>query len=103
VCFIALKHKLWNNNIPTIGMREVPSKNSLITRRKIMEYVKVGLPQFNGQNYAFWSRRMKTYMLAHGFDVWKVVVDGYTTPTTTPTDKERKKISERIRRIKIIF
>jgi hypothetical protein len=49
---------------------------------------------FDGQNYAFWSRRMKTFVQAQGFDVWKEVVDGYTTPTTPPIDKDGKKLSE---------
>jgi hypothetical protein len=35
-----------------------------------MEYTKIGVPQFDDQNYAFWRRRMKTYVQAQGFDVW---------------------------------
>jgi hypothetical protein len=42
---------------------------------------KNGIPQFDGQKYAFWSIRMKTYIQAQGFQVWKSIVDGYTTPT----------------------
>jgi len=34
-----------------------------------------GIPQLDGQNYAFWSRRMKIYVQAHGFEVLKSVVD----------------------------
>jgi hypothetical protein len=59
-----------------------------------MEYANIGVPMFDGQNYAFWRKRMKTYIQAHGFDVWKAVVDGYTTPTTPPTDRDGKKLSE---------
>jgi len=33
------------------------------------------IPYFDGQKYAFWSRRMKTYIHAHGFEIWKLVVD----------------------------
>jgi hypothetical protein len=36
-----------------------------------------GIPHFDGKNYAFWSRRMETYVQAHGFEVWKSFVDGY--------------------------
>jgi hypothetical protein len=50
---------------------QVLQENSLTTGRKIMEYAKIGVPQFDGHNYAFWRRRMKTYIQAHGFDVWK--------------------------------
>jgi hypothetical protein len=60
-----------------------------------MEYTKIGAPIFDGQNYAFWNKRMKTFLQAQGFDVWKSVVDGYTTPTTPPTDKYGKKLSEK--------
>jgi hypothetical protein len=46
-----------------------------------MEYTKIGAPRFDGQNYAFWNKRMQTFLQAHGFDVWKSVVDGYAVPT----------------------
>jgi hypothetical protein len=59
-----------------------------------MECTKNGMPMFDGQNYAFWNRRMKTFLQAHGFDVWKAVVDGYKAPATPPTDKDGKKLSE---------
>jgi hypothetical protein len=49
-------------------------------------------PLFNGGGYALWKIRMKKYMLALGFDVWKSVVDGYTAPATPPTDTAGKKI-----------
>jgi hypothetical protein len=58
-----------------------------------MEYAKIGVPQFDGKNYAFWSRRMKTYIQAHGFDIWQVVVDGYITPNTPPIDRDGNKLS----------
>jgi hypothetical protein len=32
---------------------------------------------------------MKTYVHAHGFDVWKSIVDGYKDPATPPTDNDR--------------
>jgi hypothetical protein len=38
-----------------------------------------------------------------GFDVWQAVVDGYTTPTTPPTDKDGKKLSENNSRAKNVI
>jgi hypothetical protein len=49
-------------------------------------------PLFNGGGYALWKIRMKNFLLALGFDIWKSVVDGYTTPTTPPKDVAGKKI-----------
>ena len=46
-----------------------------------MEYANIEAPMFDSQNYTFWNKRMKTVLQAHGFDVWKAAVDGYTTPT----------------------
>jgi hypothetical protein len=37
---------------------------------------------------------MKTYIQAHGFDVWETIVDGYKTPTTIMTDRDGKKLNE---------
>jgi hypothetical protein len=52
---------------------------------------KNGILQFNGNKYAFWRIRMKTYMQAQGFEIWQSIVNGYTTPTIPPTnDKEVK-------------
>jgi hypothetical protein len=31
---------------------------------------KNGITQSDGNNYALWSRRLKTYVHEHGFDVW---------------------------------
>jgi hypothetical protein len=42
---------------------------------------KIGIPQFDRKKLAFWSIRMKTYIQAHGFEIWQSIVDGYTTPT----------------------
>jgi hypothetical protein len=50
---------------------------------------KNGIPQFNGQKYAFWSIRMKTYIHAQGFEIWQSIVDGYTTPTVPPQMKKQ--------------
>jgi hypothetical protein len=55
---------------------------------------KNGIPQFDGQKYAFWSIKMKTYIQAHGFQVWQSIVDGYTTPTVPPTNDKAMKLGE---------
>ena len=55
---------------------------------------KNGIPQFNGQNYAFWSIRMRTYIQAQGFQVWQSIVDGYTAPTVPPTKEKVVKLGE---------
>jgi hypothetical protein len=55
---------------------------------------KNGIPQFDGQKYAFWSIRMKAYIQAQGFQVWQSIVDGYTTPAVPPTSDKAVKLSE---------
>ena len=52
------------------------------------------IPQFDGQKYAFWSIRMRTYLQAQGFQVWKSIVDGYTAPTVPPTSDKAVKLNE---------
>ena len=51
---------------------------------KYGEYSKLGLPLFDGTNYAFWSIRMKLFFQSQGLDVWLVVEDGYIVPDTAP-------------------
>ena len=53
---------------------------------------KNGIPQFDGQKYAFWIRRMKTYVHAQGFEVWQSVVDGYKEPTFLLTNERAMKL-----------
>jgi hypothetical protein len=55
---------------------------------------KNGIPQFDGQKYAFWSIRMKAYIQAQGFQVWQSIVDGYTAPTVPPTNDKAVKLGE---------
>jgi hypothetical protein len=55
---------------------------------------KNGIPQFDGQKYAFWSIRMRTYIHAQGFQVWQSIVDGYTASTVPPTNDKAVKLSE---------
>ncbi|XP_059076871.1 uncharacterized protein LOC131876101 [Cryptomeria japonica] len=51
-------------------------------------------PVFDGTNYAFWNIKMKAYLNALSYDVWQSVVDGYTPPSTPPTDAVGKRKSE---------
>jgi hypothetical protein len=55
---------------------------------------KNGIPQFDGQKYVFWSIRMRTYIQAQGFQVWKSIVDGYTAPAVPPTNDKEVKLGE---------
>ena len=61
---------------------------------KKSEFTKHGLPLFDGQNYAFWSIRMKFFLQTQGIDVWQAVLNGYTAPTTIPIDVTRKRLYE---------
>jgi hypothetical protein len=65
-----------------------------------VDYTKIGVPQFDGDNYAFCRRQMKTYVHAQGFDVWRAIVDGYKAPTTPQRDKDGKKIENNDARAK---
>jgi hypothetical protein len=53
---------------------------------------KNGIPQLDGQKYAFWSIRMKTYIQAQGFEIWQSIVDGCTTPEVPPTNDKVVKL-----------
>jgi hypothetical protein len=55
---------------------------------------KHGIPQFDGQKYAFWRRRMKTYIQAQGFEIWQSIVDGYKEPTVPPTSERAIKLGQ---------
>jgi hypothetical protein len=55
---------------------------------------KNGIPHFDGQKYAFWSIRMKTYIQAHGFEIWQYIVDGYTVPAAPPTNDKAMKLGQ---------
>jgi hypothetical protein len=58
------------------------------------KFYKNGIPQFNGQKYAFCSIRMKTYIQAQGFEIWQSIVDGYTTLAVPPTNDKEVKLSQ---------
>jgi len=51
-------------------------------------------PLFDGTNYAFWSKRMRTNLMDLGFDVWRSVINGYKAPENPPTDQVGKKTNE---------
>ncbi|XP_059075388.1 uncharacterized protein LOC131875319 [Cryptomeria japonica] len=51
-------------------------------------------PMFDGTNYAFWSKRMETYLSSLGFDVWMSVKNGYTVPQVPPTNLDVKREHE---------
>ena len=46
------------------------------------------VPIFNGEDYAFWSIRMKSYIMSIGLDVWLSVQTGYIHPKYPPTNLE---------------
>jgi hypothetical protein len=37
---------------------------------------------------------MKTYIQEQGFEIWQSIVDGYTTPTVTPTNDKAVKLGQ---------
>ncbi len=45
---------------------------------QVAEYRKHGFPLFDGQNYAFWSTRMKLFLQSQGLEVCEVVKNGFT-------------------------
>jgi hypothetical protein len=45
-----------------------------------------GIQQFDGSNYAYWSDRVKTYLIALGVEIWYSVVNGYVIPKNAPTN-----------------
>jgi hypothetical protein len=53
-------------------------------------------PLFKGNDYEFWSIRMKSYLMDLVCDVWISVVNGYTAPTTAPSDVAAKKLCNRV-------
>jgi hypothetical protein len=37
--------------------------------KEIMEYTKIGAAMFDGYNYTFWNKMMKTFLHAHEYGV----------------------------------
>jgi hypothetical protein len=58
---------------------------------------------FKGNDYAFWSVRMKRYLMALGCDVWQGVESGYTAPPTPPTDIVAKNLCNDNSRESMLF
>jgi hypothetical protein len=56
--------------------------------------VKMEYHSLMDQKYAFYRRRMKTYIQAHGFEIWQLVVDGYKEPVVPPTNEKTMKLSQ---------
>ena len=42
------------------------------------------IPLFGGEDYAFWSIRMKFYLMSIGLEVWTIVEKGYVVPKVLP-------------------
>jgi len=51
-------------------------------------------PLFDGSNYAFWTIRMRNFLIYLRFYIWSVVNNGYTNPTTPPIDATRKRLGD---------
>jgi hypothetical protein len=49
-------------------------------------------PLFKGNDYAFWSIRMRIYLMDLGCDVWLSMVNGYKEPPTTPSNDVATKL-----------
>jgi hypothetical protein len=50
------------------------------------------IPPFDGNNYAYLSNIMQTYLTTLGMDIWLSVVNGYIVPKNTPSDPDEKKL-----------
>lgn len=46
------------------------------------------VPIYNGEDYAFWSIRMRSHILSIGLDVWMSIETRYIYPKSPPTDLE---------------
>jgi hypothetical protein len=55
---------------------------------------KNGISQFDGKKYAFFRRRMKTYIQAQGFEICQSIVDGYKEPTVLPISEREIKLDQ---------
>ena len=49
------------------------------------------VPMFEGNDYAFWSIRMKNYLMSLGPDVWTCILENYDVPENIPSHDEGKK------------
>ena len=44
-------------------------------------------PFFTGDNYAYWSIRMKCHLMGLGYKVWRTVETKYKLPNGVPIDE----------------
>ena len=59
---------------------------------------------FDGTDYAFWSIRMRRYLMELGSDIWKSIVNGYTTLTTPTIETTRKKLgNDNVKAINVVL
>jgi hypothetical protein len=49
-------------------------------------------PLFKGDNYTFWSIRMKCYLMELGRDFWISMINGYDVPENAPSDTTTNKL-----------
>lgn len=56
-------------------------KNQEVSRR---------LPLFNGTNFGFWKKNVLRLM-SLGPKVWNSILNGYTSPSTLPTNQDERK------------
>ena len=53
------------------------------------------IPMFEGDDYAFWSIKMKNYLVSIGLDVQALVLQEYNIPKAIPSEaKDKKKFWE---------
>ena len=45
-------------------------------------------PLFTGDNYAYWSVRMKCHLMSLGYKVWRSVEKDYIVPADLPIDRD---------------
>jgi hypothetical protein len=56
------------------------------------EHISNGIQKFDGRNYAYWSDRVKTYLMSLGVEIWYSFVNGYVIPNNAPTDPNEKNL-----------
>ncbi|XP_052109219.1 uncharacterized protein LOC127741214 [Arachis duranensis] len=72
-------------------------------------------PLFNGKNYTYWKERMKIFVQAVDYRLWKIILEGPQFPTTTSaegivslkpeaswTEKDRKKVELNAKAINLL-
>ena len=84
------------DQLSTIGIKVGSFTNSLITGRKILlkttmdqqeRLVTNKPPLFTGDNYAYWSVRMKFHLMSLGYKVWRYLEKEYEVPDDLPIDE----------------